>query len=715
MAKVYYKTTWDSVAKGRPQIKKHIYIHRRTYRGEQWYVLQDNVTGHFYRFPSEVYEIIAMMDGTKTVQELWNIAQSTCGEDAPSRDEMIQLLSQLYSADILLYDVSPDKQKLLVRNQERQRTMSGRSIPSPLFIKIPLFDPDPLLAKTIATVKHFFSLPAFLVWLAMVCTGLIMAWFNWSALSVNIVDRILTRNNLFILWLVYPFVKGFHELGHAYAVKKWGGEVHEMGIMFLVFMPVPYVDATAATAFRKKRQRIIVGAVGIAVELCIASLALLFWTILEPGLLRAIAFNIILISGASALLFNGNPLLRYDGYYILSDLLDIPNLAQRSLTYLGYLINKYIFGVQKALPPYCGPGERFWFLFYALLSGGYRLIIYTGIILFVSSKFFFIGVLLALLACFNFLIFPLVKKIHSLFSYVVYQEQRKRIFFTLGASILGFLGFLFLIPLPHLSQTEGVIWVPEKSMVRARGDGVIHRIASPSNQWVKKGDLLIACQDPYLHTRIEIIRSRLNEYEARHQALAGQDQVQANIVKEEIGNIQKRLTRAEEQLQTMAITSPMDGLFVLPRETDLPGRFVQKGDVIAYILDDLKTRMRIVVPEYDVNLFNETPRKIEIRLATDINNVYPGNIIQAVPAAVERLPSSALGNLGGGKITVDPADSSGTKTLRKMFQFDLEIDTALDHTFAGSRVYVRFHHGNEPLAFRSYRRLRQLFLKLYQG
>ena len=146
-------------------------------------------------------------------------------------------------------------------------------------------------------------------------------------------------------------VKSLHELGHAFATKVWGGEVHEVGLMLLVFIPVLYVDASASAAFRQKHRRIVVGAAGILVETTLAALAVIVWVYGSPGIGRAIAFNVILIGGVSTLLFNGNPLLRFDGYYIFSDLIEVPNLATRANAYLFYVIQKHLFKIDSVDSP----------------------------------------------------------------------------------------------------------------------------------------------------------------------------------------------------------------------------------------------------------------------------------------------------------------------------------------------------------------------------
>src|SRR5262249_45942838 len=161
-----------------------------------------------------------------------------------------------------------------------------------------------------------------------------------------------------ILGLCFPVIKFLHELGHGYATKAGGGEVHEMGVLLLVFMPVPYVDASAATGFRGKWRRGLVGAAGLLTGTFIASGFLVVWVLSEPGLLRAIAFNVMLIAGVSTLVFNGNPLLRFDGYYIFSDWIEVPNLAVRGNQYWRYLTERYVFRMSHVEPPPSTAGER---------------------------------------------------------------------------------------------------------------------------------------------------------------------------------------------------------------------------------------------------------------------------------------------------------------------------------------------------------------------
>ncbi|MEN8191117.1 MAG: PqqD family peptide modification chaperone, partial [Thermodesulfobacteriota bacterium] len=572
MATSPFSPSWYRVARLKPRIRGHSQIHRHQYRGETWYVLQDHVSGRFYRFTPVIYRVIGLMDGKRTVQDLWESVTDYYGDDAPTQSEIVRLLSQLHSADVLLCDVPPDSEEILTRADRIERMRWKANLRSPLFLRFPLLDPERFLAKTEVIAGICFRRLGFAVWLVSVLTALVLVWLNWDELTSNIVDRVLARENLLLLWFVYPVVKCFHELGHGYAVKRWGGEVHEMGIMLLVFMPIPYVDATSAAAFRQKWQRVIVGAAGIGVELFLAALAVFAWVLLDKGLTRSVAYNVMLIGGVSTVLFNGNPLLRYDGYYILADLLNIPNLAQRSMQYLGYLTNRYLLAVPEAEPPYTGPGERFWFVFFGITSFVYRLFVYTAIIMFVAGKFFFIGVMLAILGGVNMVVLPVYRKIKGLLTAPLYQNNRGRTLFIVVAFIGLLAALLTLLPAPYCSRTEGVVWVPENSLVRAGASGKVKRIVTEADSRVQAGTPLIQCFDPLLETRAAILRSQFKEHLLRYQAVFSIDRVGAKIIEEELAAIGVKLAWVDEQFKKMLVVSPARGRFILPRGADLPDR-----------------------------------------------------------------------------------------------------------------------------------------------
>ena len=297
------------------------------------------------RFPAG-YVLVATMDGEHTLDSLWSDAAITLGEQAPSQDQVIQLLGQLHGNDLIAGDVPPDARDLFERQGQANRSKLLQWLMNPLALRVPLVDPNAFLTTTLPFVRPLFGPIGGLLWLATVLPALVLAARYWPELTDNIGDRVLPPGNLLLIALIYPVIKLLHELGHGYTTRAHGGEVHELGVMLLVMLPMPYVEVSASAGFRSKWVRCFVGAAGIMVELFIAALALYVWVLVEPGLVRAFAFNVMLTASVSSVLFNGNPLLRYDGYYVLSDAIEVPNLAQRGKQYWSYLMRRYLFGTQ---------------------------------------------------------------------------------------------------------------------------------------------------------------------------------------------------------------------------------------------------------------------------------------------------------------------------------------------------------------------------------
>jgi putative peptide zinc metalloprotease protein len=425
------------------------------------------------------------------------------------------------------------------------------------------------------------------------------------------------------------------------------------------------------------------------------------------------AYNVIFIGSVSTVLFNANPLLRFDGYYIFSDLVDIPNLAQRGLQYLGYLFKRYPFGIKTAQPPYTGPGERFWFVVYSVSAFIYRMFVYTAIVLFIAGKFFFIGVILALWAAFSMVVVPVSKAAKFITSSPALREKRPRaLLFAAGIAAALFL-LLFVMPFPSWTRTEGVIWAPEESLVRAGTDGFVSRVTAAPDSRVAPGDLLIECREPLLAANVEVLRAQVEELQSRYDAALATDAVQARIVMEELTATRDEMARARERMTELAIRSPAAGVFIVPAAKDLPDRYLKQGEPVAYVLDVDRPTVRVVVPQGSVDLVRQRTRKVEARLAEKVGRVVPAEVRREVPEAEAKLPSTILGAAGGGDIAVDPQEPGGTKTFEKLFQFDLELLEPVDQVYIGGRVYVRFDHGYEPLGFQFYRGIRQMLLRRF--
>lgn len=707
-----HSPSWYRVAQLRPRLRSHARIHRHHYRGDLWYVLEDRISRRMHRFNPVAHYVIGLLDGRRTVQEIWDSAAARFGDDAPTQDEVIRLLGQLHAAEVLQTEAMPDIIELARRAKRGRKKTWLQNLLSPLSIRIPLFDPDRALERWLPWYRPWFGWLGALIWCAVVMTGLVAAGAHWTELTQDVTSRVLAPQNLLLLSLTFPLVKLLHEFGHACAVKAWGGEVHEMGVMLLVLMPVPYVDASAASAFPETRRRVLVGAAGMVVELFVASIALLLWIQAEPGVMRAVLYDVMLIAGVSTVMFNANPLLRYDGYYMLADLVQIPNLRARANQYLTRLVEVRLFGLQdsEALPT---AGERAWLAFFAVGSFVYRTFVMCAIALFIASEYFIVGVVLALWTAVTSVALPLVKGIGYLLMHPRLRRRRPRALAVSALTAAALYGLLFALPIPLWTRAEGIISLPEESHLRAGADGFIKQIAAVPGSTVKQGTPLVLTEDPTLELKARVLQAQIRLLEARANALRVESRVKWALTVDELSAARGELEQVLERVEELNIVSPTTGTFVLTQSaSDLPERFVRRGEPLGYVLPAKTATVRVLVSREDVDLVRSRSERIEVKVAGRLYDSFEATLRREVPAASNRVSNMALSSAGGGGAPLDPRQSKEPKTLDAWFAFELDLP-ATPALVMGEHAYVRFEHGAEPLAQRIYRSVRQLFMRQF--
>jgi putative peptide zinc metalloprotease protein len=676
-----------------------------------FYVLQDHVTGQFQRFTPQAFHLIGLMDGKNTLQEIWESACKKLGDDLPSQDEVIQLVSQLNKANVIQTDALPDIEQLQRRREKEKRNKIVQQIKSPLSIRIPLVDPEKILNSTSLVARIVFSKFGALCWFITVSLASFLAVINWQALTENMSDRVLGIDNLLIMALVYPMVKLVHELGHGYAVKRWGGEVHEMGIMLLIFIPVPYVDASAASSFRNKYQRMLVGAVGVLGELFMAALAMLVWISVEPGLVRAMAFNVMLIGGVSTLLFNGNPLLRFDAYYVLADFLEIPNLGNRGNQQVGYLLKRYVFGITGLKTTARSRSESAWLVGYACSAYIYRLFVMVAISLFVASQYFIVGVLLAFWSVWSSLFLPIIKMVAKPMTDPQLRRKRTKIYFISAAFIASVLALLFLVPVPYKTYSQGVLYVPQEAFLRVSVSGFVDSILVEEGDLISKHQPIVEMRAPDLVSQVNVLSAQVLEARVRYEASV-RDRTVSDILLQELRFIEQELERANERLEGLTLTANVPGELVIPNRNGITDRFYNRGEILGYVVDYSSLPLTVMIAEDDIDRVRNQTRGVSFRFASQQDIEYSGRILRQVPASTQQLPSAVLSTEGGGVIALDPNRETELQSYQSYFRIELDSSEALKRRF-DERVHVLFEHDPEPVVWRWLRDIRRVFLRQF--
>jgi putative peptide zinc metalloprotease protein len=676
-------------------------------------VVQDQSSGKFLRLNAQAYRILTMMDGQRNLEQIWQLACEVMGDEVPGQDEILQLMTQLHNAGVLITGQVPDLDELQQRTRESRRNRIKQYLSNPLALRIPLVDPDRFLARMVGWIPVWMRPVILAVWALLIAFGGWLAFVHWEGLTADVGQLVFTPEYVLTLLLVFPIVKAIHELGHGIAIKMFGGQCHEMGVMLLVMMPIPYVDASHATGFVSKYQRMIVGAAGMMIELALAAVALWIWTWTEPGLLRVFLHDVVILAGVTTVIFNINPLLRFDGYYILSDWLEIPGLGRKANQYLGYLCKRYLLRIRRGLqPPRTTPREPVWLTTYAIASFFYRMVLVFTIVMFVATQFFIIGVVLALWAIYMMLLLPLIKLVKNILSDPLIMERRLRLYSVTTLIGGGLVWCLAVAPVPSATLAEGVVWMPEQSRIRAPQACFVREVLQTQGM-VLEGQPLLRCEDEILPTRREVLELRAQELQSRRVVSERTDQVEARLIEEELVSVQTQLEDLNKRIERFTLTAPINGRFVVPGSSDLVGRWFQRGEVIAHIIDPARYTIMSAVPQMSIDRVRADSQHIRLRPVDNLDREVFASVLRAVPSATTRLPSMALALQGGGTIGIEPGQQEPV-ALDPLFLLELkaESDQPISMTLGG-RVYTRFEHTPEPLAMQWYRILRDLFIRKF--
>ncbi len=730
-----FSESWYRVANLKAKLRAGAQISRQFYRGERWYVVRDPAGNQYHRLSDAAYRFVGLLDGTRTIEEAWELVGGTLEDDAPTQPEVIQIMSHLYSANLIDADVTPDATVLLRRHKQLSKRKMQNRMMNVLFPRIPLWDPDKFLQRWMPLVKLGFSKFGAVVWLIVVFAAIFAIAPDWNNSDHSLVHAAEKSVNLhtnainaLYLWFVFCLIKLIHELGHAFSCRRFGGECHELGIMFLVFIPTPYVDASSAWSFRNKWQRIFVGAAGMIVELFFAAICAFIWKYTPVNsLINQLAFNAMLVASFTTLVFNANPLLRYDGYYILSDFLEIPNLRQKSTDYSLGLLKRHVFGVklQQPLPP---PLQRVWLFLYAVTSSIYRTFVGFVIILLVAFQIPILGMLMAIGGVITWVTMPVFK----IFKYLTIDPElhRKRLRATaftvaLAAALIVAIGF---IRFPMSINEVAVAEAERHESLRPEWNGFVTEIVAKDHQMLKgpvrdaegkivtPGDVILVATDLELEKEIRATSMMVKKYEDKLRADRSADASNVDIDLYSLAAVQEKLDTLKDRKDKLTLRAPIDGELVAPDLKDMMGRFAEHGKEVATINQTDRLMIRVLLEQKEAGVITHIDAanptgdaknvKAFVRLISDIDTILPGGTPQLKPAATDKAFHPGVTQHSGEDAPVNPQDPR--KLLNPEFEIDVPVNNPDRKYIPGQKAWVQFKLAPQPLYWQWKRKILQL-------
>src|SRR5215471_10539160 len=431
-------------------------VTKQRYLGRQYWIVKDPVGLNYFRFQEEEFALLNWLDGRTSLDELRNRFEKQFAPQKITLEELGRLIGMLHQSGLVIANVPGQGKQLLKLRWQRKKREWMAAISNVLAIRFKGIDPERFFNWVYPYVSWFFTRTAACICLFLFASALTLVLVQFGEFQRRLpgFHQFFGPNNWIYLGAAMAVTKVLHEFGHGLSCKHFGGECHELGVMMLVLTPCLYCNVSDSWMLPNKWHRAFIGAAGMYVEICIASIATFVWWFSAPGLLNNVALSTMFVCSVSTVVFNGNPLLRYDGYYILSDLLEIPNLRQKATTILNRKMGAWFLGLEEPDDPFLPKRNQALFAIYSIAAATYSWVVMFSILYFLMKVFEpyrlqIIGQIIATASIASLVGRPLWSL--GKFFYVpgrLEEVKKPRMYLSLAIVAVVLAAFLFL-PLPY--------------------------------------------------------------------------------------------------------------------------------------------------------------------------------------------------------------------------------------------------------------------------
>ena len=666
------------------------------YQGRTYWVVKEPVGLNYFRFHEEEYAILGMLDGRTSLDEIKEQFEQEFAPQKITFQDLLNFVGMLHRSGLVISE-SPGQGKQLVkrRDEKKWRELLGK-LTNVFALRFRGVDPERFLNWLYKYTGWFFTWPAVVCVLLFGLSALTLVGVQFDVFSARLptFHEFFGPKNWFWLALAMGTVKVLHEFGHGLSCKHFGGECHELGAMMLVFTPALYCNVSDSWMLPNKWHRAAIGAAGMYVELFLASIATYLWWYSTPGLFNHICLSVMFICSVSTVIFNGNPLLRFDGYYILMDLLEIPNLRQKSTEVLRRYLVEWCLGIEQPENPFLPQGNRWAFAAYTIAAVIYRWMVVFSILFFLNKVFEpyglkIIGQLIALSGFVGLIVQPIWELGKFFYTPGRMNKVKKERLVASAAIIIAAVAVVLFVPLPFSVPCPFEVQVHNAAAVYAGAPGQVAEILAKPGQHVKQDEVLIRLDNPQLRLELESARGKMNEARqsldnlrrARFKDPAAVDQLEQA---EQILDAAARQFQAKQlEVARLEIKSPIAGIVIpAPQRTDkaaksegrLPtwsgspfdaknkGAHFQPNDLICQIGDPHDLEAVLIVDQTYVDLVQEK-QPVRILLEAESGHAFQSQIEEIATADLKMLSPTLAVKTGG---RVEAKTDPGTGVSRPL-------------------------------------------------
>lgn len=699
--------------------RRDLRIQQSEFQGGAWHVVKDPIALRYFQLRPDELRTLELLDGTRSFEQIL----------AELRREFPALLISSTGVQALLLDlrrkglitsIRSGRTELILSETAKQRSQRLFSmLLNPFFIKLPGYDPQPILKRIYPLIRWMFCLPVVCFSLAFICASWIQVAVRFEAIQSQIptLAGLVSWPNVLLLWLTLGAAKIVHELAHGLTCHHFGGECHEIGVCLMVFSPSLYCDVSDSWMLPKKKQRILVAAAGIYIEVLISALSLMAWSMTQPGLLNALLMNIFLVTSATTVVYNANPLLRYDGYYMLADWLEIPNLRSKADREVQRFLAWYLVGISAPDVTAMTAGRRTFFLTYAVaafLNRWLMLLVFAAAMFHVLRPF---GLSFLPLLCLSFsLAFGLrrfIRKLRESLSYSGHNPMKPA---RVAVTVLAMLGLgltFFVVPIPVNGYAPVVVEPDGLRHVYSQMDGFVGEILAQPGDYVVAGQVLFVLRNDELQKQLSTVQSTLRKRQIDSiLARALKDSNRLELAEAAVRTAEEELALLLQKQARLTVVASCDGRLLgvagaAESAVSESGTVLEMKDQGAWIAAG--TQVGSIAPSnggWRATLFvdHSGHQKIKegdtvtVRLSDRPGTSLPGHVLEVAPREENEVPAVLSTKFGGPMASVTDPATGHEKLSGALYRASIRIDSENHQLLAGMRGTGRFEI-SRPSAF----------------
>ncbi len=654
------RTSTEELSGLRLTLRDDLQFTLQSYGGNTCYVVEDEARGQYFRIGLSEYTFLSLLDGRTTVAEALARTAAALGLHALGEAESATICQWLVEHQLASTTEALTGGRLFESHSQKQAGRWAQSL-NPLAFSVKLFNPEPLLDALLPLTRWMFRPLGGLVWLGVLVAGLVQVVMQWERLTRSSVEVVAPGN---WLWLAATWLglKLCHEASHGLACLTHGGRVREAGINTVLFVPLPFVDVTSAWRIPSKWTRMFIGAAGMYAELFLAAIAALVWSRSEVGVVQQSCVNLMLTGGCLTVLFNLNPLMRFDGYYMLADWLELPNLAHHGHQDVMQLGKRWLFGVTRPTPLW--PRRSGWIVrLYGLLALCWKLTVTVSLILAAEMLFRGAGIALAALAVVLWVVLPIARFLrYFVCGHPVERPQRLR------AAALMCCGGIVLawsyheVPCFEQLVLPAVYDYTPAVPLRSSVSGFVRQVYVQPSEVVMRGQVLLEIENRDL----DFQRAELLTAIARSERMSLNHHTQDDIAAQQIEDenrrgLKQKLVENSVQRQHLIVQAPVAGIVIGEDLAALVGQFVTPGETLFLLGDERSKQIQTMVSQEHIEVLRERiGQDVEVSIWGRTAETLTGRLTKVEPSASTTLRHPALAATAGGPLAVrnrNPNDS----------------------------------------------------------